>query len=197
MSFSSISKELTTNTPQRSPPPPPPSVKKQGSPGPNYSNGPSSYRPAPTPPTTATPALDRSTSQRTPAKVTKPADLGRANTTRERERERRSQEKRVPTPGSQPAKPSPVSSTSDLPLKQQVAAGAPARERSDPRAAAQNQPPSAAASNLAKVSGVATPRRREKKDKGKEEDIIKRLQAICTDADPTKLYRNLVKIGQG
>jgi p21-activated kinase 1 len=52
--------------------------------------------------------------------------------------------------------------------------------------------------NLAKVSGVATPRRREKKvDKAKEEDIIKRLQQICTDADPTKLYRNLVKIGQG
>jgi p21-activated kinase 1 len=51
---------------------------------------------------------------------------------------------------------------------------------------------------LAKVSGVATPRRREKKtDKAKDEDIIRRLQQICTDADPTKLYRNLVKIGQG
>lgn len=34
-------------------------------------------------------------------------------------------------------------------------------------------------------------------DKDKEGDIIKRLQAICTDADPTKLYRSLVKIGQG
>lgn len=29
------------------------------------------------------------------------------------------------------------------------------------------------------------------------QDVIRRLQAICTDADPTKLYRNLVKIGQG
>ncbi|CAG8449031.1 14975_t:CDS:10 [Acaulospora morrowiae] len=28
-------------------------------------------------------------------------------------------------------------------------------------------------------------------------DVIERLKAICTDADPTKLYRNLVKIGQG
>lgn len=71
-----------------------------------------------------------------------------------------------------------------------------ARERSDPRA--NNQAPSPAATSLAKVSGVATPRRREKKvDKAKEEDIVKRLQAICTDADPTRLYRNLVKIGQG
>ncbi|KZT38081.1 Pkinase-domain-containing protein [Sistotremastrum suecicum HHB10207 ss-3] len=44
-------------------------------------------------------------------------------------------------------------------------------------------------------TGTATPRRRERKEK--EVDIVKRLQAICTDADPTKLYRNLVKIGQG
>ena len=49
------------------------------------------------------------------------------------------------------------------------------------------------------AAGGATPRRREKKekDKDKEADIVKRLQAICTDADPTRLYRNLVKIGAG
>ncbi|KAK9719102.1 hypothetical protein K7432_005023 [Basidiobolus ranarum] len=29
------------------------------------------------------------------------------------------------------------------------------------------------------------------------EDVINRLMEICTDADPTKLYRNLQKIGQG
>ncbi|CAG8525558.1 2084_t:CDS:10 [Paraglomus occultum] len=42
-------------------------------------------------------------------------------------------------------------------------------------------------------------RRREQKPKSKESsaDIIERLKAICTDADPTKMYRNLVKIGQG
>ena len=55
--------------------------------------------------------------------------------------------------------------------------------------------------SLAKASssaaGVATPRRREKKGGDKEFDIVKRLQQICTDADPTRLYRNLVKIGQG
>jgi p21-activated kinase 1 len=65
----------------------------------------------------------------------------------------------------------------------------------------QNQPQSPAAASLAKnaAAGVATPRRREKKEKDKEKemDIVKRLQQICTDADPTKLYRNLVKIGQG
>ncbi|CAO1631619.1 unnamed protein product [Parajaminaea phylloscopi] len=45
---------------------------------------------------------------------------------------------------------------------------------------------------------AATPRRREtKKNTMKDADVIARLQAICTDADPTKLYRSLVKIGQG
>ncbi len=59
--------------------------------------------------------------------------------------------------------------------------------------------PSPPPSNIAPSSGQATPRRRDKKekDKGKEEDIVKRLQQICTDADPTKLYRSLVRIGQG
>ncbi|KAI1305403.1 signal transducing kinase of the PAK [Mortierella claussenii] len=35
------------------------------------------------------------------------------------------------------------------------------------------------------------------KDAVSSQEVIRRLQAICTDADPTKLYRNLVKIGQG
>ncbi|GAA5844247.1 hypothetical protein JCM3766R1_000983 [Sporobolomyces carnicolor] len=41
------------------------------------------------------------------------------------------------------------------------------------------------------------PRRREPKHKKESADVVERLKAICTDADPTKLYRNLVKIGQG
>ena len=69
------------------------------------------------------------------------------------------------------------------------------RERSQPQ-------PSAAAASLQKTAaaaGGATPRRREKKEKdiAKEADIVKRLQQICTAADPTKLYRKLVKIGAG
>ena len=82
-----------------------------------------------------------------------------------------------------------------MPQKSSPAAG----ER-DKRQQAQAAPPSAAQASLQKAAaaGVATPRRREKKgDKEKEADIVKRLQAICTDADPTKLYRNLVKIGAG
>ncbi|KAF8659864.1 hypothetical protein AX16_001748 [Volvariella volvacea WC 439] len=153
----------------RTPPPPPKKVSPTSS---SYTatNAPTSYRPAPTPPTAAVPALDRSASQRVPAKPTKPTEaLGRANTTRDR---------RSPADVS-PSKPPAV-----------------ANGTRDPRAPPTAQSPAAA--SLAKTAGVATPRRREKKgDKDKDGDIIKRLQAICTDADPTKLYRSLVKIGQG
>ncbi|EAU90456.2 STE/STE20/PAKA protein kinase [Coprinopsis cinerea okayama7 len=189
----------------RSPPPPPKkqpsqasSVHTQHTQSTPTSVGPTSYRPAPTPPTAATPALDRSTSQRTPAKPARPADIGRSNTTRDRRSPAPPANNGLAAGSKSYSKPSPGSSQTDLPLKQS-APGPPAhppRDRADPRA--QNHAPSPAASNLAKVAGVATPRRREKKvDKAKDEDIIKRLQQICTDADPTKLYRNLVKIGQG
>ncbi|KAJ1017794.1 hypothetical protein NDA16_005111 [Ustilago loliicola] len=55
------------------------------------------------------------------------------------------------------------------------------------------------ASKSVKVQGPgAVPRRREtKKNTIKDADVIAKLQAICTDADPTKLYRSLQKIGQG
>ncbi|KAG5647809.1 hypothetical protein DXG03_007731 [Asterophora parasitica] len=199
LTFSTSMHRILTNsqffhTTQRSPPPPPkakvPSQYSQPAPGP-----PVAYRPAPTPPSVVSASLDRSTSQRAPTKPAKSPDLGRANTTRDR---------RSPAPGapqSQPAgapaqhhqlqkpKQSPGSSSTDLPLKQNVPTNG---GRAPP------PPPSPAVASLAKASGVATPRRREKKaDKGKEEDIVKRLKQICTDADPTRLYRNLVKIGQG
>ncbi|KAH7890802.1 STE/STE20/PAKA protein kinase [Phlebopus sp. FC_14] len=164
--------------PRTAPPPPKKVMPSPVAPSPSAPSAPSpsSYRPAPAPPTTAMPALDRSTSQRTPTRTNKPQDLSRANTTRS---------KRSPSIGG--SHPSQTQTGTQ-----------PARER-DPRAAQQAQQSSPAASSLAKTAGVATPRRREKKDKEKEnsDDIIKRLHQICTDADPTKLYRNLSKIGQG
>lgn len=129
---------------------------------------------------------------------------------------------------SAPTKSSPGSSSSDLPLKGQLPPTPSEREARDQRERERERErerrerererlekgerverekgertqgqPSAAAASLAKAAGgVATPRRREKKEKDKanEADIVKRLQQICTDADPTRLYRNLVKIGQG
>lgn len=42
-------------------------------------------------------------------------------------------------------------------------------------------------------------RREQRQQKEALEDarVIAELQAICTEADPTKLYRNMIKIGQG
>ncbi|KDQ26689.1 hypothetical protein PLEOSDRAFT_1057192 [Pleurotus ostreatus PC15] len=148
------------NPVRRSPPQPP---NKKSSVLLTSSPVPTARRAAPSPPSNLSSNLDRSTSQRTPTKPSRPAEpLNRAQTTRDK-------------------RPTPSSSTGSG------------------QAHTHAQPPSAAAQSLAKAAGpVATPRRREKKvDKAKEEDIVKRLQMICTDADPTKLYRNLVKIGQG
>lgn len=68
--------------------------------------------------------------------------------------------------------------------------------RAQPTTAPQRR--SVVAASLAKSAG-ATPRRREKKKKSKsnDADLMKRLQGICRNGDPTLSYRNLVKIGQG
>jgi p21-activated kinase 1 len=68
--------------------------------------------------------------------------------------------------------------------------------RSSPTTASQRR--SGGATSLAKSAG-ATPRRREKKkgNKANDAELMKRLQEICRDADPTQSYDNLVKIGQG
>ncbi|KAG6865917.1 Serine/threonine-protein kinase smu1 [Termitomyces sp. T159_Od127] len=166
---------------QRAPPAPPrPKQTQSGVPA-----SPAAYRPAPTPPSIATPALDRSTSQRAPAKQPRSVEsLGRSNTTRDRR-----SPVSVAAAQPKPLKQSPGSSQTDLPLR----ASPQLPQRAAPQA------PSPAATSLAKTPGIATPRRREKKpaDKTKDEDIVRRLRQICTDADPTRLYRNLVKIGQG
>ncbi|OAD73375.1 hypothetical protein PHYBLDRAFT_112724 [Phycomyces blakesleeanus NRRL 1555(-)] len=46
---------------------------------------------------------------------------------------------------------------------------------------------------------VRLKRREQKRQKemAKDAEVIADLKAICTDADPTKLYRNMIKIGQG
>ncbi|KAJ7612474.1 STE/STE20/PAKA protein kinase [Mycena polygramma] len=153
----------------RSPPPPP--KKSQSA----FSS------PAPTCiPACTHPALCRRTPTKQPAKP-----VERSNTTRDRERAAAAVAAGKPPVPLTP-KPSPGSSSSDLPLRTPAPRTAPG-------------PPSAAAASLAKAGSGATPRRREKKpaDKDKDGDIVRRLQQICTDADPTRLYRNLVKIGQG
>ncbi|KDQ11937.1 hypothetical protein BOTBODRAFT_635683 [Botryobasidium botryosum FD-172 SS1] len=83
------------------------------------------------------------------------------------------------------------------PPPQAYAARRHSRSPDGPTPAGGPAPQAAQKSGPAPSSGTATPRRRDRKERPGEVDIIKRLQAICTDADPTKLYKNLVKIGQG
>lgn len=190
--FSAFALSDSSKRPSVSPP------KKAHSSGPqsiSASHPPASYRPAPSPPQPAQPNLDRSNSQRSVPKQQRNDTLVRANTTKDR---------RSPAPPAvvkPSARESPSSSTADLALKSQVttAANAPVAERRAPQPPAAAQQQSAAGASLAKTASSATPRRREKKkeDKANDADIVKRLQQICTDADPTRLYRNLVKIGQG
>ncbi|KAI0369206.1 Pkinase-domain-containing protein [Pilatotrama ljubarskyi] len=204
------------SSPRPAPPPPKKQPSHANSAPPAPSGAPVAHRMAPAPPQPATPTLDRSTSQRLPqSKPPKPSEqLARANTTRDRRSPGpgQSPSHHSPSPHAQaqvaappkPPKASPGSSQTDLPLKSSPSMRDRERERErerEGRSPVSQPQPSAAAASLQKAaaSGTATPRRREKKekDKDKEADIVKRLQQICTDADPTKLYRNLVKIGAG
>ncbi|GAC94823.1 protein kinase [Pseudozyma hubeiensis SY62] len=108
-----------------------------------------------------------------------------------------------PAPAPAPAPPGKTGSPS---LGSKPSAGSRSPDASAPPAAAvANGAPSAAASATAasaaskNVKGPGSvPRRREtKKSTIKDSEVIAKLQAICTDADPTKLYRSLQKIGQG
>ncbi|KAK0557219.1 hypothetical protein OC846_000670 [Tilletia horrida] len=99
-----------------------------------------------------------------------------------------------------PSAPSTVSGTSaGVAVGQSSSAGsAPASSAAALKAKTGMSATSGAPAAAAAAVPVGVPRRRETKKTGaKDSDIIARLQAICTDADPTKLYRNLVKIGQG
>ncbi|KAK9719987.1 hypothetical protein K7432_004405 [Basidiobolus ranarum] len=47
------------------------------------------------------------------------------------------------------------------------------------------------------AEGAPPPRRQKKKQQVSTEEVVARLNAICSHGDPTKLYNNLNKIGQG
>ena len=145
------------------------------------SHPPASYRPAPSPPQPAQPNLDRLNSQRSVSMQPRSETLVRASTTKDQ---------RSPGP--------PASADLAMMSQATVAVNGPVAERLAPQPPTAPQQQSAAVASLTKTTG-ATPRRRKRKkeDKANDADIVKRLQQICTDADPTWLYRNLVKVGHG
>ena len=167
------------------------------------------YRPAPTPSNAVPPSLDRSNSANIPPKSPTPADqLARAKSQRDRnsavpdiKRPSTAQDERRPAYTAAAATTgASVPQTSRTAPAPPTGEGARTRERPPPGGGGATGGPTPAVAKLQvqHAAAQATPRRRErKKDTGNGEDIVKRLQAICTDADPTRLYRNLVKIGQG
>ena len=171
------------------------------------------YRPAPTPSSAVPPSLDRSISANLPPKSPPPVDLTRSKTHRERnssvpdiKRPSTAQDDRRPAYAPASAAAASVPQTSRAAPAPPTGEATRTRERPPPGAGAGAGPggvsggptPAVAKLQVQQAAAQATPRRRErKKDTANGEDIVKRLQAICTDADPTRLYRNLVKIGQG
>ena len=118
--------------------------------------------------------------------------------------------RRPPIPGAAPAaypeapasintaiRESPNSSNTDVGSRSQAskASNGPAVEPWDHQLFTTPQQQSTTVTSSEKTAG-AIPRRREKKDDGSNV-IVERLQQVCTDADPTRLYRNLVEIDEG
>ncbi|KAI0299245.1 kinase-like domain-containing protein [Russula brevipes] len=156
--------------------PPPKEAHSSGGPhGPSTSHAPVvSYRPAPSPAQPAQPNLNRANSQRTVSNAQRNDTLIRANTSKDRHSPAPSATVKLST------REPPSSSTADLALKSQATAVvyAPVLERRAPPPPAAPQEQNATAASLTKTA-------------------VKRLQQICTDADPSRLYHKLVKIGQG
>lgn len=166
-------------------------------------SAPQSYRAPPPPPSSgsSTSGLDRTTSTRLPSKSpSAPGSVSRSNTTGGPRRSPIPQQQASQQPPSTaPYNTSPSSTPKMAPMSPKVTPISPSRAPPPPPSSGGSAPAVYHPKMAQPGSGTPTPRRREKKDKdkAKDEDVVRRLQQICTDADPTKLYRNLVRIGQG
>lgn len=207
--------------PQRAAPAPPPrqapaapyATPPMGPGSPAFASPPMS--PASRPP----PPLERTQSQRLPPRPPPPVKspgLDRSSSQRASPRMPPQANPQLPTsPQAQPRAPSPAAVTpSHARAQMQPSPAASSFQPSRPPPPRPNIPPprppvppglnaspslSSAGQAVKKQAGQpgAVPRKREQKPKVSDEEIVARLKSICTDADPTKLYRNLHKIGQG
>ncbi|KAI9353337.1 kinase-like domain-containing protein [Zopfochytrium polystomum] len=89
---------------------------------------------------------------------------------------------------------SPPPSTSPKPAKKPMP---PPKPTFPTTPAADNASTSQTAEPAQGAAGVPSAQARPKPKPATTDDVVDRLRAICNPADPTKLYRNLVKIGQG
>jgi p21-activated kinase 1 len=94
-----------------------------------------------------------------------------------------------------------LNSNTDVGLRSQAseASNGPVVEPQDHQLHTTPQHQSTAVTSSAKTAVPKSRRREKKKGEANDADIVRRLQRlqqICTDADPTRLYRNLVKINE-
>ncbi|TIA99535.1 hypothetical protein E3P94_02121 [Wallemia ichthyophaga] len=185
------------------PPPPPPMNKSVSNPGSvrGETGKGEAPRPAPPPPRpTPPPQLDRSVSHRIPPNPTS------ASQTLERAKSHQTKPAVVPnmTSSSTPYSRAPPPLHNPQALGKQPSAASAALTRAAektnkaiPQIPGSLQPHQTQGHPNHGPGPV--PRRRENNGSNKqsEAEIIQKLQSICTDADPTKLYKNLLKIGQG
>lgn len=106
----------------------------------------------------------------------------------------------IPQPGTPAQHQGPTSAKSAL-QRSLSRSQSRSKSRSPPGAAPSNserQQVQAPAVPVAHGGVGSVPQRRHNRNRpSKDIDIVARLNAICTNADPTKLYRSLNKIGQG
>lgn len=193
--------------PTRAAPPPPPLMKKSVSnPGTGRIHVP---RPAPPPPRPAPPPqLDRSVSHRIPPNPTsssKAVNLERAKSQQHHPKPNVNNNvtNNVNNNISYNRAPPPIHNPQFNHLNKQPSAASAALARAASKTGNHNQPNKTQHTNGPQNNNSPgpIPRRRDQGNQiakqQSEHEIILKLQSICTDADPTKLYRNLIKIGQG
>ena len=152
-----------------------------------------SYRSMPSPPLPADSNLDQSNSQQPVPRSPHSDILIHANTTKDRHYLAPSAYVEAPV------RESPSSRIADPSSKSQaiVAANGPGAEHQVSQPPTPPQQSNTTVTGLAKTGGVTLRREKMKGDKANDVDIVKHLQQILMDADPTRLYHNLVKTGQG
>jgi p21-activated kinase 1 len=123
--------------------------------------------------------LDRSASQRTPDRTPSPyKSLARSESHR--------------------VSGTPATGNAVPPSQITLKPARPAPPRPPPGVAPKGEPARPTPAVVPPVEALSQPRRREQpKPTISDAEVVERLKTICTDADPTKLYRSLVKIGQG
>lgn len=169
------------------PAPAPPGGKRPStSEAPRAPQSPQAYRPSPSNAQPAAPSLDRSVSSRAAPQAPREQRDGPKAPSREQ----------LPPGAAAPNPPPGPGASAPTPETRQRPAPPPPGPAVQALKAASGSPAAPQAGGTAPLA-TGSRRRERKKDPKDNEDIVKRLQAICTDADPTRLYRNLVKIGQG